>query len=94
MQLALVDGERREAQRGLRGVCPGCGEPVMPKCGAVKVEHWAHNGNKRCDPWHEPETPWHRAWKRNFPVEHQEVIAHDDGGERHIADVKTAHGLV
>jgi hypothetical protein len=58
------------------------------------VEHWAHKGNKTCDPWHEPETPWHRAWKRNFPVEHQEVIAHDASGERHIADVKTAQGLV
>lgn len=94
MQLALVNGERQQAQRGLQGVCPSCGEPVIPKCGTVKVEHWAHKGKLTCDPWHEPETPWHRAWKRNFPIENQEVIAHDESGERHIADVKTAHGLV
>lgn len=94
MQLALVNGERREAQRGLQGVCPSCGEAVIPKCGAVKVEHWAHKGKLTCDTWHEPETLWHRAWKRHFPIEYQEVIARDASGERHIADVKTSHGLV
>jgi hypothetical protein len=48
-----------------------------------------------CDSWAEKETDWHRAWKNNFPVECQEFIQHDgQSGEKHIADVRTPHGLV
>jgi hypothetical protein len=48
-----------------------------------------------CDTWAEKETEWHRAWKNNFPVECQEFIQHDErSGEKHIADVRTLHGLV
>lgn len=43
----------------------------------------------------EKETDWHRAWKNNFPAECQEFIQHDgQSGEKHIADVRTPHGLV
>jgi competence protein CoiA len=48
-----------------------------------------------CDTWAEKETDWHRAWKNNFPAECQEFIRHDgQSGEKHIADVRTPHGLV
>jgi hypothetical protein len=48
-----------------------------------------------CDTWAEKETDWHRAWKNNFPAECQEFIQHDgQSGEKHIADVRTPHGLV
>jgi hypothetical protein len=47
-----------------------------------------------CDTWAEKETDWHRAWN-NFPAECQEFIQHDgQSGEKHIADVRTPHGLV
>ena len=53
-----------------------------------------HRGDRDCDSWAE-ETPWHRAWKNKFPAECQEFIQHDgQSGERHIADVRTNHGLV
>lgn len=42
-----------------------------------------------CDPWWENETEWHRNWKNHFPIEWQERIHTAEGGEKHIADVKT-----
>lgn len=96
MRFALIDNKPTEAASGLNGgVCPGCGAPVIAKCGTHKVHHWAHKGVKMCDNWWEPETEWHRAWKNNFPKEWQEIFLPDEQtGEKHIADVKTEHGLV
>ncbi|WP_188078272.1 competence protein CoiA [Aquicoccus porphyridii] len=94
MEFALVNGERDIPQLGVVAECPGCGAPVTAKCGEQRVWHWAHKGRKHCDPWHENETEWHRGWKSLFPQECQEVIHVAPDGEKHIADVKTPHGLV
>ena len=68
---------------------------MIAKCGKFVRWHWAHKSRQSCDPWWEAETDWHRDWKNKFPEEWQEVV-HTDArtGERHIADVKTPHGLV
>lgn len=94
MKFSMVDGERREAQPKLSGVCPSCGSPMTAKCGAIKAWHWAHQGKRSCDPWWENETEWHRRWKDCFPVAWQEVIQFASDGEKHIADVKTPQGWV
>ena len=94
MKFALVHGQRQEAQPGLSGSCPACEQPMIAKCGEIKIRHWAHKGRRRCDPWWENETEWHRAWKNRFPVEWQEVIHRASDGEKHIADVKTANEWV
>jgi hypothetical protein len=94
MKYALVDGERQEAQPKLSGKCPVCEQPVIAKCGELRVEHWAHKGRRSCDPWWENETEWHRAWKSQFPKGWQEVVHKAEDGERHIADVKTERGWV
>jgi competence protein CoiA len=95
MKYALVGGQRVEAYRGGSAMCPVCGGEVIAKCGTHRVAHWAHRGVRDCDSWAETETVWHRAWKSHFPAECQEVIQHDaQSGERHIADVRTTHGLV
>ncbi|TIS61471.1 MAG: competence protein [Mesorhizobium sp.] len=94
VRFAMVNNARREAQPGLIGYCPGCSQPMIAKCGMQRVPHWAHRGNRNCDPWWEPETHWHRTWKNNFPLEWQEAIRRDERGEKHIADVLTEHGLV
>ncbi|RWG23632.1 MAG: competence protein [Mesorhizobium sp.] len=94
MRFALVDNLRCEASPGLIGCCPGCSKPTIAKCGTQKVWHWAHRGKRNCDPWWEPETPWHRSWKDQFPSGWQEVIRRDEAGEKHIADVSTENGLV
>lgn len=95
MRYALVDGERAEAQPRARGVCQCCEGQTIAKCGKHVVWHWAHKRREDCDPWWESETEWHRSWKDRFPVEWQEVVHCDpESGEKHIADVKTPHGLV
>ena len=94
MRYALIDGERREATRGLVGLCLGCGAPLRPRCGEVRVHHWAHHGTRHCDHWWEPETEWHRAWKDRFPGDWQERRRQAPDGEWHIADVESPHGGV
>ncbi|WP_033838645.1 competence protein CoiA [Mesorhizobium loti] len=94
MRFALVNDERREASPGLMGYCPGCSQQMVLKCGSQRVWHWAHHGARNCDTWWEPETPWHRRWKNQFPLKWQEIIRHDEKGEKHIADVITENGLV
>ena len=94
MKFALINGERREAEPSRMGECPSCGNPVVAKCGEVRIKHWAHKARARCDAWWETETEWHRAWKNQFPSEWQEVIHYAENGEKHIADVKTDQGWV
>jgi hypothetical protein len=94
MKFALVNEQRQEAQPNLSGACPGCGRPMVAKCGEVRVPHWAHKRRGLCDSWWENETEWHRIWKNQFPVDWQEVVHYAKDGERHIADVKTERGWV
>jgi hypothetical protein len=94
MKFAVVSGQRQVAQPGLAALCPGCEQPVIAKCGTVKIWHWAHRGKRSCDPWWENETEWHRAWKGQFPTDWQEVVQFAGSGEKHIADIKTSRGWV
>ena len=95
MHFALVDNVKVEAQPGIKALCPGCSQPVIPKCGTKKVHHWAHSSNVMCDSWWEPETEWHRSWKNNYPVDYQEIFMLDEQtGEKHIADIRTSHGFI
>lgn len=95
MRFAIVDDKKVEAKTGSIAICPGCSQPVIPKCGDQRVHHWAHSRNKMCDTWWEPETEWHRNWKSKFPEQWQEDFLPDDKtGEKHIADIRTDKGLV
>jgi hypothetical protein len=92
MKFALVNGERREAQPKLVGECGLCGSEMIAKCGDVYAHHWAHKSRRKCDPWWENETEWHRAWKNRFPLDWQEVVCRAEDGEKHVADVQTEDG--
>jgi hypothetical protein len=94
MRFALIDGKKTEATKGAKGLCPSCSSELVAKCGEVRINHWAHKGNRACDPWWENETEWHRSWKEQFPIDWQEVIHSDENGEKHIADVKTENDWV
>lgn len=94
MEFALVEGERRRPEPGLKGDCQFCGQVMVAKCGEVILWHWAHKGRKQCDPWWENEGEWHRAWKALFPSECHEQVRFDSTGEKHIADVLLPSGLV
>jgi hypothetical protein len=101
MKFAIANGMRREAMPGLQGTCPVCDAGLRPKCGTIRVHHWAHTPGVVDHRW-EPETEWHRNWKkplpyrvpRGFPIECQEFVQRAESGERHIADVRTSHGRV
>lgn len=93
MQFALIDGRRCKASPGIVGVCQSCSSPMIAKCGDLRAWHWAHRGDRRCDPWWE-ETEWHVSWKARFPADWQEVIQRAESGEKHIADVKSPNGCV
>lgn len=94
MKFALINGNKAEATKGARGLCPCCGSELVAKCGEVRINHWAHKGDRNCDPWWENETGWHRSWKGQFPIDWQEVIQFAENDEKHIADVKTENGWV
>lgn len=95
MHFALINNNRVEAQPQLQGLCSCCFQPVISKCGTRKIWHWSHKSKTDCDNWWEPETEWHRAWKSNYPTDWQEVSLLDGStGEKHIADIRTAHKLV
>lgn len=88
MLWATVDNEKKQAFPGAIGTCPCCGQRVIPKCGKLVTWHWAHK-QRDCDPWYEPESAWHIAWKSRFPKEWQEVTVGD-----HRADVRTPLGVI
>jgi len=86
-------GEKIRAKHNKKAVCPICGEELIPKCGRIKVWHWAHKKGTDCDEWYEPETDWHRFWKSLVPKEWCEQVIKKNG-EIHRADILTPTGLV
>lgn len=86
MDLALIDGLRCAPQPHLIGHCSACDSIMIAKCGKLRAWHWAHQGERHCDPWWE-ESEWHSAWKMRF-AEWREVVHIAPDGEKHIADVK------
>lgn len=82
-----LDGDKVLATPDGLATCPCCDEEVVAKCGRIVSWHWAHKSRTDCDPWSEPETPWHAAWKSRY--ERTEVViekADGAGVARHRAD--------
>ncbi len=88
MQFAITldDNKRTKALPNIKAICPGCLEPVIPKCGEINIHHFAHQTNSECH-LYKPETEWHRAWKDIFPEECREVRVTNANGKTRIADV-------
>jgi competence protein CoiA len=93
MQFALLNGFKSEAQPNSKAICPHCGSAVLAKCGSKNVNHWAHVSKTDCDPWSEPETAWHRDWKRTFGNDNSEIKV-CKGETYHVADVINKNGIV
>src|SRR5688500_15519022 len=95
MKLALINGIKVEAAKGLKGKCSNRGPELIAKCGEVKCHQWAHKGIRHCERWWENETEWHRLWKGKFPTDWQEISLPDHNkNEMHVADVRIEDGLV
>ncbi len=88
MLYAWIDGVKRPPlAKGERTTCPGCGGLLTSVMPVENVNHWRHKAGD-CDPWSEPEGPWHLGWKEQFDLNCREVGLVDGAtGERHRADV-------
>jgi competence protein CoiA len=86
---ANVDGEKREAEPGMHGKCPGCGAEVLAKCGEINIWHWSHLAGPDCDPWFEGESQWHLSWKKLIDRGRCEVVM-----GCHRADIVSPDGWV
>lgn len=81
----LISNFKIPARKNAIGFCPYCNAQMIPKCGAVKIHHWAHKQKECSDTWYEPETQWHLNWKSHFPMEDTEVLIKNKDAI-HIAD--------
>ena len=94
----LADGTKGSPTgKGQRAVCPNCDDHVIGKFGQLVIPHWAHPTNRECDPWSEPEGPWHLAWKALVKPEQVEVTMKrvvDGVLHHHRADIVNARGVV
>jgi len=86
MLTALVNGQREYPEIGCNGICPVCGEEVIPVLGTVNVHHWRHRSLSDCIMTKE-ESAWHRYFKSLFDINYVEVKKGD-----HIADVLLPNG--
>jgi competence CoiA-like predicted nuclease len=93
MQFAICDHKKQEAEPQLKGLCIHCGNEVIAKCGAKNIWHWAHTKAKDCDSWSEPETLWHRNWKKTFGTSRSEIRIQKEA-VYHIADVVNKDGII
>ncbi len=71
---ANVNGKKSLPFKGLRAICPSCGEVVISKCGALVTHHWAHKSGSECDPWAEKIGHWHLAWQNLVDESSVEVV--------------------
>jgi competence CoiA-like predicted nuclease len=79
------DNQKIVATPNAKGTCPYCQGAVIPKCGPINIDHWAHKSLEQCDTWYQPETDWHLNWKSNFSKDNTEVIL-SMFGKKHVAD--------
>lgn len=83
MLLASKDGKLIRAAPGIYAICPFCEEDVIPRCGSIRIWHWAHKIGE-CIYYTEPETDWHLEWKERALKLGLEIEKRFDD---HIADI-------
>lgn len=93
MLYAILNDKKVEPTPGQRAKCPLCEKDVISKCGELNIWHWAHTTSEHCDDWYEPETKWHRDWKKIFGQDSSEVIITKEN-KKHIADIFTYSNIV
>lgn len=82
--------ERIRATKNAIAICPECNESLIPKCGDIKIWHWAHKHESNCWYSSHPMTLFHLAWqdlalKQGYDVE---VNFKDESGKIiHRADI-------
>lgn len=95
MKFAIVgNNKHQKPAKGIKGVCPFCGETLVARCGNIRMHHWAHPSDSQC-PYKENKGEWHIDWQNEFPDDWQEVLLVDPAtNEKNIADIQTLTGFV
>jgi hypothetical protein len=93
MLYAWVDDQKRAPfAKGERTTCRDCGGLLTAVMPVENTPHWRHKAGD-CDPWSEPEGPWHLGWKELFDMACREIALRDPAtGELHRADVLVGSG--
>jgi hypothetical protein len=87
METAItIDNQKILATPKVIAFCESCGDRVIPKCGPIKIHHFAHRNGADCDKWNEQETEWHREWKSYVPIDQREVVI-THNSKKHRADI-------
>ena len=89
--------ERIRATKNAIAICPECKESLIPKCGDIKIWHWAHKHESNCWYSSHPMTLFHLAWqdlalKQGYDVEVN--FKNDDGKIIHRADILTKNNRI
>lgn len=74
--LYALDSNKIKIPATLKGVgfCPGCQQKLIPRCGKIRVEHWAHYKHSAClFCLYRADNDWSISWKFAFPAEYVEV---------------------
>lgn len=86
------DQKRAPVAKGERTTCRDCGGPLTAVMPVENTPHWRHKAGD-CDPWSEPEGPWHLGWKKLFDMSCREIGLRDPvTRELHRADVLVGSG--
>lgn len=95
MLYAWVDDQKRAPiAKGERTTCRDCGGLLTAVMPVENTPHWRHKAGD-CDPWSEPEGPWHLGWKEFFDMSCREITLRDPTtGELHRADVLVGSGTL
>lgn len=88
---ADASGARIAATPEGRARCPLCAEGLIPKCGELVRWHWSHRARTDCDPWSEPESEWHYAWKMHVGDEIEVTIRRGVLGADGTPEITSAH---
>lgn len=93
MLYAWIDGIKRPPlAKGECTACRNCGGVLTSVIPVENIRHWRHKAGD-CDPWSEPEGPWHLGWKEQFDLSCREVGLIDPATrEHHRADVLCGAG--
>ncbi len=83
----IGDEKRAPLVKGERTTCRDCGGSLTAVMPVENAPHWRHQSGD-CDPWSEPEGPWHLGWKERFDMSCREIALRDPtSGEQHRADI-------
>ena len=94
MKYAIFNNQFVTASRSRTGaICPLCKAAVIPKCGEIRVHHWAHKKRHLCDSWREVDSHWRHRWLERFDDCEIESIIESEN-EKHFVDVMTRNGAM